>query len=458
MLDGSLIRKLETIVGPGNVLADDESRVAHSYDATLWRGQPDVIVRPLETAEAADVVKLAYENSVPVTPRGAGTGLSGGAVPAAGGIVLSTERMNRPPRIHKEDLYAEAAPGVITGEFQEFVESKGLFYPPDPTSQATSTLGGNIAECAWGLRRLKYGTTRRYVLGLELVTPRGEVVFAGARTVKSVAGYDITRLMVGSEGTLGFITSAVLRLLPLPQARRTLAAGFPDIRAAAEAASGLIGDGLLPSALEIMDGVCARAVSDYTGEDLGGAAFVLAEFDGMPSVCAENSERAARLLRTGFKADLRPDAVPEGSAKLWRARRAVLPALMRLRPTTLIEEVTVPRSKLPAMVDAIGKIAARHSVRVAVFGHAGSGNLHPAFPADSKDGDEMVRVKSAIAEIMQACDDLDGTVSGGHGVGLEENPCLKLEIGQSGYEVMKTLKDSLDPKGIMNPGKMFHED
>jgi glycolate oxidase len=291
-----------------------------------------------------------------------------------------------------------------------------------------------------------------------MVTPQGKVLFTGARTVKSVAGYDITRLMVGSEGTLGLITSAILRLVPLPQARKAVSAGFPDLRTASEAVSRLIGSGLLPSKLEVMDGACTRAVSGYIKEDLGDAVLLLAEFDGMRSVCDENAERAARLLRVEFGADVRTEACPEGRERLWRARRAVLPALTRLRPTTLLEDVTVPRSKLPAMAAEIAKAAAKHNVQVVVFGHAGDGNLHPTFLTDSKDTEEMARVKSAIGEVMQACVDLEGTVSGEHGVGLDEKPYLRLEIGQSGYEVMKSLKDSLDPKGIMNPGKMFYED
>jgi glycolate oxidase len=458
MLDGSLINKLGAMVGPENVLGDDESRVAYSSDATGWKAEPDVVVRPRDTGEAAGVVALAYENSIPVTPRGAGTGLSGGSVPAAGGIVLSAERMTGAPRVHKEDLYAEVAPGVVTGEFQKAVESMGLFYPPDPASRAICMLGGNIAECAGGPRGLKYGNTRHYVLGLEIVTPQGKVLFTGARTVKSVAGYDVTRMMVGSEGTLGFITSAVLRLLPLPQARKALSAGFRDLKAASEAVSQLIGSGLLPSALEIMDGECTRAVSDYIKEDPGGAALLLAEFDGMPSVCDENAARAASMLEKEFKARVRLESGAGEHERLWRARRAVLPALTRLRPTTLLEDITVPGSKLPAMVEEIGKIAARYDVRVAVFGHAGHGNIHPTFLTDSKDSDEMARVRSAIGEMMQACVDLEGTVSGEHGVGLDKKPYLKLEVGQAGYKVMKSLKDSLDPRGIMNPGKMFYED
>lgn len=459
MLDKALIKKLGTIVGPDQVLTDDESRAPYCCDATGWKGDPDVIVRPRDTEEAARVVALAYENSLPVTPRGAGTGLSGGAVAAGGGIVLSAERMNAAPRVHKEDLYAEVAAGVLTEDFRNLARSQGLLYPPDPTSGATCTVGGNIAECAGGPRALKYGTTRLYVLGLEVITPEGRVLTVGARTVKSVAGYDLTRLLVGSEGTLGFITSAMMRLLPLPQSSMTLWAEFEDLQRASEAAGRIVASGALPAALEVMDGVCRKAVSEYLKVPPGGGALLLAEIDGMMTAARENAERAAGMLRTEFKVEARIEAgAGDEQENLWHARRAVLPALMRMRPTTLIEDIAVQRSKLPAMAAEIDKIAAKHNVRVAVFGHAGGGNLHPTFLTDSKDSDEMTRVKSAVSEVMRACVDLEGIVSGGYGVGLDEKPYRKLEIGRSGYEVMNSLKGSIDPKGIMNPGKMFYED
>jgi glycolate oxidase len=458
MLDEALIKELGTAVGPDQVLTDDGARDSYSHDATGWRNRPDAVVRPRDAGEVSRVVTLAYENSIPLTPWGAGTGLSGGAVPARGGIVLSTERMNAAPRVHREDLYAEVAAGIRTAEFRGLVESQGLFYPPDPASQARCTIGGNIAECAAGPRRLKYGTTLLYVLGLEVVTPEGKILNVGARTVKSVAGYDLTRLWVGSEGTLGFITSAVLRLLPRPQAKMAVRADFKDVEAACEAANHLVAGGLLPAALEIMDGTCTRAVSEHLGAAFGGGSLLLAEFDGTEPVTRENAERAAGALRAGFNAEVRVEAGPgEARDRIWHARAAVLPALMGLRPTVLLEDVTVPRSKLPAIAGEIRKVAARHNVRVAVFGHAGSGNLHPAFLTDSKDSDEMSRVRTAIDEVMRACVDLEGTVSPGHGVGVDEEPYLDLEIGRSGCEVMRSLKDSLDPKGIMNPGKMFHE-
>jgi glycolate oxidase len=458
MLDDALIRKLGSIVGRENALTDDRTRAACSSDATRWRSDPDIVLRPRNTDEVAGVLKVAHENGIPVTPRGAGTGLCGGAVPVGGGISLSTERLNAAPALHKEDLYVEVAPGIINHDLQEIVESRGLFYPPDPSSWTRCTIGGNIAECAGGPRSLKYGTTRRYVLGLEIVTPEGEVLFTGARTVKSVAGYDVTRMMVGSEGTLCVITSAVLRLLPLPGARETVSAVFKDLRSAAAAATALAGGGLSPAALEVMDAVCSEAVSAYLGVGLDPGALLLAEFDGMPGQCAENADRAARLLEGEFGVAVRRAVEPGDADKVWRARRAVLPALAALRPSVLIGDVTVPGSKLSAMIEEIMRISSRHGVGAAVFGHAGSGNLHPALLIDDKDADEMARARAAMTELTQAGSSFDGEASAPRGIGLDRQPYFDMEIGQSGYEVMRSIKHYLDPGGIMNPGKMFYED
>lgn len=458
MFDDALIKKLGAITRPENIVADEKRRALYSTDATGYKGEPDVVVMPRDTEEAARVMAFAYENAIPVTPRGSGTGLSGGAVPAGGGVVLSAERMNAAPVVHREDLYAEVAPGVITGDFQRIVESKGLFYPPNPASSAMCTIGGNIAECAGGLRGLKYGSTRRYVLGLEFVTAQGKVLTVGARTVKSVAGYDICRLMVGSEGTLGFITSSMLRLLPLPQDRRTLYAVFEDLRTAFEAAGYLISNGLLPSSLEVMDEKCTRSVSAHLNEGHDEGAVLLAEFDGMRSAVSAGAAMASDLLKKEFRVSAAMTADPAGSEKIWRGRYAVLTALMALRPTAIIEDITVPVGKLPALADEIDKIEARNHVQVAVFGHAGAGNLHPVFLTDGKDGEEMARVKTAVSAIRQVCVDFEGSVSEERAVGLDREPFTRLEIGQSGYEVVRSLKNALDPKGIMNPGKMFYED
>jgi glycolate oxidase len=455
MLEGRVVKKLKSVVGKDQVLTDEESLTCYSYDATRYSSRPDVVVKPRDAEEISKIVSLAYEESIPVVPRGAGTGLSGGSVPVRGGIVVAAERMNARPQIHKEDLYAVVEPGVVTEDFQREVEKRGLFYPPDPASQSACTIGGNVAECAGGLRGLKYGTTKDYVLGLEIVTPEGKILRTGARTVKSVAGYDVTRLMVGSEGTLGVVTSVNLRLLPMPQARQALFCTFPDIKRASEAAAGVIANGFVPSIMEIMGKEAIDAVRLYLKEDFGGDVWLLTEFDGTRSFCEEQASEAREILTHDFGCTVHEGAGQAETERYWRARREVLPALTRISPTVILEDVTVPRSKLPLMADSIERIAGKYNVRIAVFGHAGDGNIHPTFLTDKNSPDQMKRVTAAISEMMRACLDLGGTISGEHGIGVDKMPFLELEIGKAGYDIMRRLKDSVDPKSIMNPGKIF---
>jgi glycolate oxidase len=457
MLAPAFIGKVREVVGADNVLVDKESLVCYSFDATKYTSLPDAVVKPRTTDETSRIVTLCRDESMAVTPRGAGTGLSGGSVPAKGGLVLSTERMVSPALIQKEDLYAIVEPGVTTESLQKQVESRGLFYPPDPASRAACTIGGNVAECAGGLRGLKYGTTKDYVLGLELVTPEGKVIRSGARTVKSVAGYDVTRLMVGSEGTLGIITSVIVRLLPLPAARRVFWCKFDGVTAATEAVNDLIGAGLLPSGLEIMDEKTVKAVETYHGDGLGAGVLLLGEFDGAKAVCDADASKAIEILKSGRGKDIETDLGGRDPEDLWKARRSVLPALTRLSSTVILEDVTVPRSKLPEMVERIRKISGRYGLQIAVFGHAGDGNLHPSILTDRKKRDEMKRVKVAVSEMMRACIDLGGTISGEHGIGVDKMPYVRMELGEAGCEIMRRVKNSLDPKGIMNPGKIFDE-
>jgi glycolate oxidase len=458
MVTPGIVDKLKSIVGAENVLTDEESRVCYSFDATRYSHRPDTVVKPRVSEEVARVVELACAESIPVTPRGAGTGLSGGSVPIKGGMVISTERMNSSIQIHKDDLYAIVEPGVVTERFQKQAEAEGLLYPPDPASQGACTIGGNVAECAGGLRGLKYGTTKDYVLGLEIVTPEGKLIRAGARTVKSVAGYDVTRLMVGSEGTLGIVTSVTLRLLPLPPARRMLASVFPDIRRAALAVSEIIANGLIPSILEIMDERTVSAVEAYMKQSLGGKVLLLAEFDGARALCEEESSRAIEILSRESGGTVDADVEADRAGILWQARRSALPALTRVSSTLVLEDVTVPRSKLPHMVGAIQKIAKNYGLEVAIFGHAGDGNLHPTVLADAGNHPEMKVVDAAVSDVMHACIDMGGTISGEHGIGIDKMPFLKIELGRFGYEIMRRLKSSLDPRSIMNPGKMFYDE
>lgn len=364
--------------------------------------------------------------------------------------------MNHKPQIHKEDLYVIVEPGVVTEDLQKHLEAKGLFYPIDPASQAACTIGGNVAECASGPRGLKYGTTRNYVLGLEVVNPDGKVIKVGARTVKSVAGYDIARLLVGSEGTLGFITSVTLKVLPLPPARRLLAATFDDVTKAAEAVSAIIENRMLPSVIEIMDKMTIEASESYIGKRMDGAVLLLIEFDGSQAVCDEEASKCMGLLKEDFGGAVDDRVDPDRATLLWEARRSALPALTRVANGVVLEDVTVPRSRLAAMIEKIQVISRNYGIRVAVFGHAGDGNLHPTLLFERKNRDDLKRLEGAIAEMMRACLDLGGTISGEHGIGLDKMPFLKLELSKAGYEIMMNLKRSIDPRNIMNPGKMFY--
>jgi glycolate oxidase len=457
MIAADMITRLEEVVGKPWVYTDEEALARHSSDATRFGSRPDAVVSPRNTEEVAGVVRLACAEGLPVTPRGAGTGLSGGSIPIKGGIVISTERMNSPAEIHKEDLYAVAAPGLVTEQFHKQVEAVGLFYPPDPASQSLCTIGGNVAECATGLRGLKYGTTRRYVLGLEVVTPGGEVIRMGARTVKNVAGYDVTRLMVGSEGTLGIVTGAILKLLPRPHARRLARCRLRDIIAATEAVTQIMAEGFVPSALEVMDEVTAKAVGAHLGRDMGPGVSLLIEFDGTASACREDASKVEEMLRSKYGSEVEGDVQGNDRDGLWAARRSVLPALERMAPTVVVEDVNLPRSMQPRMASLVGKIAGSHGLAVAVFGHVGAGNMHIAFLTDCKEPRQMKEVEAAVGEVMRGCVDLGGTVSGEYGIGLGKAPFVKLTLGGEGYEIMRRLKASLDPEDIMNPGKMFYD-
>ncbi|MCL6545189.1 MAG: translation elongation factor 4 [Bryobacteraceae bacterium] len=407
--------------------------------------------------EVAAVVKLASQEGIPVVPRGAGTGLSGGAVPLEGSLVIDLTAMNRIVKIDPAEMLAVVEPGVITAHLHKKVENMGLFYPPDPSSANVSTIGGNIAECAGGPRGLKYGVTRDYVLGLEVVLAGGEVIQCGGETIKNVSGYDLRGLFVGSEGTLGIITRANLRLLPKPQARQTIRADFKTIEGAAGTITAIIGAGVIPAALELMDDVTIRCVENFLhcGLPLDVEAMLLIEVDGPAGALPAQVEAIVEICRSSGASRVRVAAGEAESAELWRARKAVSPAVVQVKPTKISEDATVPRSKVPAMIRRLKEIAAKYRLEMAIFGHAGDGNLHPNILADKNDPEEMERVEAAVEEIFSAALALGGTLSGEHGIGLLKAPFLEKEAGRAGMAVMRKVKDALDPTGILNPGKIF---
>lgn len=454
MLEPSLIKELKNIVGARHLYTVPEELVAYSYDATRKEALPWAVARPSSTEEVAAILVLANRAGFPVVPRGAGTGMSGGSVPTQGGVVLSLERMDRILEIDEENFLAVVEPGVITGELQRVVEARGLFYPPDPASHEVCTIGGNVAECAGGLRAVKYGVTKDYVMGLEVVLPTGEIIRTGARTAKSVAGYDLTKLMVGSEGTLGVATKIILKLLPLPESVLTLSAFFPDVDSAARAASAIIRERVLPRALELVDRASLRAAEQYLKEDLSGgaAAMLLIEVDGTVASAAAEMERVTTIVSRCNASRMEQAHDPAERERLWKLRRSISPALYTIKPRKLNEDIVVPRSRIADILREIEAIAARHGLLIASFGHAGDGNIHTNIMVDDAD---LPKAEIAVKEIFAATLRMDGSISGEHGIGLSKAAYLPMEVSPAALAAMKRIKQALDPKNILNPGKIF---
>jgi glycolate oxidase len=454
MLKPPVITELKKILGSGNLSTTPEDLVVYSYDATQQESLPWAVARPASAKEISQILVLANRERFPVVPRGAGTGMSGGSVPVRGGLVLSFERMNRILRIDENDLIAVVEPGVVTGDLQREVESRGLFYPPDPASHQFCTIGGNVAECAGGLRAVKYGVTRDYVLGLEVVLPTGEIITTGAQTLKSVAGYDLTRLIVGSEGTLGIATRIILRLLPLPEYVRTLSAFFKTVDSAAAAASKIIAHRIIPRALEFADHAALRAVENYLKEDIsnGAAAMLIVEVDGSPETTAREIGRVEEIMTASGATRIFMAESEAERAQIWKARRSISPALAAIKPKKLNEDIVVPRSRIPEILHSIGEIATRHDLLIVNFGHAGDGNIHTNVMFDEADRE---KAEAAVREILNETLRMNGSISGEHGIGISKAEFLPLELGPGAIGVMKNIKHALDPNDILNPGKIF---
>ncbi|QSO47632.1 FAD-binding oxidoreductase [Alicyclobacillus mengziensis] len=460
-MDQSLIRQFRDTVGNAYVLDSQQERFAYSYDATpLYQAMPDLVIQPGDVEEISAILKLATKHRIPIVSRGAGSNLSGGTVPVEGGIVLHLNRMNQLMEIDTDNLTSTFQPGLVTADLHKAVEAKGLFYPPDPGSMRVSTLGGNVAECAGGMRGLKYGTTKDYVMGVQAVLPDGSIVRFGGKNAKDVAGYDITRLLVGSEGTLAVISEITAKLLPFPESTQTLVAYFRSLVDAARTVSAIIAAKILPSSMEFLDSGTMKVVEDFShiGLPLDMEAMLLIQQDGAALQVEQDIERIAKLCRTSGAVDVQLAATPEQGDELMTARRAALSALARVRPTTILEDATVPRSKLAEMVDQVTVIAKKYNVEICTFGHAGDGNLHPTCLTDERDKEEIRRVEQAFEEIFHAAIQLGGTVTGEHGVGLAKAKYLELKVGSEGMDLMRRVKQAFDPLGIMNPGKIFAKD
>ncbi|HYP39187.1 MAG TPA: FAD-linked oxidase C-terminal domain-containing protein [Chloroflexia bacterium] len=453
-----VIQALRDVMPAQQVHATVEDLAVFGYDGTWGLHRPDAVVSPTTTEQVAAIVKVAQRLGVPVVPRGGGTGLAGGTVPVEGGIVVNMTRMNRVLELDRLNMVAVVQPGIVTAQLQAEVEKVGLFYPPDPQSLRQCTIGGNVATTAGGPRCLKYGTTKDYVLGLQVVLADGRVIRTGGKMMKVQTGYNLTGLFVGSEGTLGIITEVTLRLIAKPRYRGTVMAVFNRLDDAAQTVNRILQSGLVPLALEMMDNSCIRAVEAYKpfGLPLHAETILLIDQDGNDSrVVQEELSEIAALSREGGAIEVRQAATSAEGDALWAARRAVSPAISRLRPNKLGEDISVPRAHIPEMVRKVTEIGLRHRLPIPLFGHIGDGNLHPNILCDLRDAEEMERVQAAAREIFEAAVSLGGTLSGEHGIGTLKREFLSESLDAATIEMMRRIKWALDPHNRLNPGKVF---
>jgi glycolate oxidase len=449
------------IVGDAFVRDDPESLEAYGADA-LKRGRPaDLVILPGSTREIASVVALCQSHKVPFLARGGGTGYTGGAVPVRGGVVLSLERLNQILEIDPINLLARVQPNVVTGDLQRAVEREGLFYPPDPASLAHCVIGGNVAENAGGPRAFKYGTTRRYVLGLEAVLPTGEVVRTGSKAVKNVVGYDLTHLLIGSEGTLAILTEITLRLIPKPQARVALRALFGGVRPAVAAVTAFIRAGVVPAAIELVDEESLAALAGYLGRPLappGTGAALIIEVDGSPETVASECHLVEACCRTAGAHEIVRAADESDRTSLWEVRRELSASLRFISPIKLNNDVVVPRGRVPELFDLVDRLRTTGPFRIACFGHAGDGNIHVNILVDPTAPEGLRAAEQAVRTLFEGVVALEGSISGEHGIGISKAPYLAIELSSDEIALMKRIKTAFDPQGLLNPGKIFPED
>ncbi len=448
-------RALKEVLGEHKVLDDKMDRMLYSYDATRIQTPPDVVIIPETPEEIQKVMKICYEEEIPITPRGAGSGYTGGALPVKGGVLISFEKMDKILEIDEDNATAKVQPGVITYKLQQEVEKLGLFYPPDPASYKFCTLGGNVAENAGGPRCVKYGVTRDFVLTLDTVIHTGEIIHTGRPTLKDVAGYDLTRLLVGSEGTLGIFTEITLKLIPKPKAKKTVKAIFMDIESVGKTVKDIFKAGISPSALEFMDKLAINAVEDFGhfGLPRDAEVILLIEVDGHPKAIEDEMVEVARICEmNGAKVEIaKTDAEAE---KLWEARRALSPAVAKLARTKINEDIVFQRSYLPEALPKLREIGKKYNLKMVNFGHIGDGNVHANFMINGLDPDEVARAEKAVEEVFELALHYGGSITGEHGVGITKAEFMKKQFGSAEMEMMRKIKRVFDPKDLINPGKM----
>ena len=459
MITSSLLSDLEAIVGSDYVRTSEDARDTYGTDA-LKRGHPaDAVVLPDGADQVAAIVRLCADARVPIVPRGAGTGYTGGAVPLRGGVVISLERMNRILEIDEQNLVAVVEPNVVTGDLQAVVERVGLFYPPDPASLKQSVIGGNVAECAGGPRAFKYGTTKPYVLGLQAVLPTGEIIETGGKVVKNVVGYDLTHLLVGSEGTLAIITRIILRLVPKPPVQSTLRATFRTVPEAVQAVTNIIRERVVPAAVELIDGDSLEAVARYLNvrslAPEGTGAVLLLEVDGLAEAINEEAARVERACRDAGATEVLRSADEASRQELWRVRRELSHSLRTITPIKFNHDVVVPKGRIPQLFELVDRLKCEYRLRIPCFGHAGDGNIHVNIMVTPGDDDEMRRAHEAERVLFEGVVALEGSISGEHGIGFAKAPFLPIELSPDEIALMKRVKHAFDPHGILNPGKIF---
>ncbi len=461
MIEKKVISQLEKIVGKEAVLTSKEDLNAYSYDGTTtWTHLPDVVVLPTTTEQVSEILKLANEKKVPVTPRGAGTNVSGGSIPIKGGIVLCTTRMNKILDINKANFTAVVEPGVVLQEFNMALAKQGLFYPPDPQSFLGCTIGGTVAENAGGPYCVKYGVTKQYVLGLEVVLANGYVMKLGGVTVKNRTGYELVMLFTGSEGTLGVITKITLRLLPMPPANKTLMAVFDDMAAGGEAVSSIMASGVVPAKIEFVDNFVLRRIEEMTpmGLPVDAKALLLIQTDGLPSAVEAETKQIVDLLKKGGAKEVKVAKDAAEAARYWKMRSAGFAATFGAAHTVMAEDVAVPRDKLPEFIHKLEKISQKSGFFISYLGHAGDGNLHPSIFTDIRKKKEFAKAQKTMEEIFEAAMSLGGVLSGEHGIGLEKQRFLKRAMDPVALNLMRKIKGILDPNNILNPGKIWEEE
>ena len=455
-MENKIIDEIIKVVGKENALTSLEERKCYSYDARTDGAIPDLVVFPSSANEVSQILILANKLHFPVIPRGQGSGLTGGSVPVKGGVVLTFTRMNKILEIDTKNLVAIVEPGVITFVFQEEVAKHGLFYPPDPASYKYSSIGGNVAECSGGPNSMKYGVTRDYVLGLEVVKPTGEIIATGVKTMKGVVGYDLTRLFVGSEGTLGVITKIILKLIPEPEAKATILALFKKVEDTAEAVSGIVAAKIVPSTIEFMDRASIRCSEQANPmgipEDIEG--LLLIEIDGNTDSIESLAEKIKTVLIAHNAAEVTLTQDPSEADKLWQARRVVSQATYNLNPVKIAEDVVVPRSNIPKLIRFLEEMGKKYGLPILSFGHAGDGNFHVSLMIKDTPED-YTKAHKAVEEIFSETIRLGGTLSGEHGIGTSKAPYLSMELSTEVIETMKSIKRVFDPNNILNPGKIF---